>query len=499
MRGWKYTFVFCAAAAICLSGTTQAEDVKLNSGLLAESMDRTAQPADLRFEKNGDVTYIYCNNHESIRQENIINLTDDQVSGRSFLMSMDRLKPGKYVMFVSHDNETAYKYYSDTEMAANNFEIFLDARFQSMFGARVRIKRAGYWTMPEKRESWAAIPAWANFFGQDIYQIGMPAGESLGHSTLAKEPMMIPFMNYAPTMMNFENGIAWIGDYMPGKVEPCMTAKPVFMIAEFEVLGGETAYINIDIGALKSVEGNIAKSREMKGRVRDASVIPEYQIKGIAAYAPEVTAQPMQYTVTDETRYLPVTVYNSLTGDEGKTLENGEAFLTYGSPKGDTYHMGDRYAGSDMLNFTYQDTNPGGKTYRFDPETPWNMGNGVTTCQLGNFGVMTRYTLKLKNTARENKTFVYRMTTASNYLVHMRSSSLIGEGNPNGEYRTEDGYSLFARNEVEYKDADYMSMIKAGVNIVRCPLPRGETTVVELEIISPTNVLGGLENQFIIE
>ena len=161
--------------------------------------------------------------------------------------------------------------------------------------------------------------------------------------------------------------------------------------------------------------------------------------------------------------------------------------------------MGNRYAGSDMLDFTYQDTNPGGKKYRFDPETPWNMGNGITTCQLGNFGVMTRYTLELKNVTENEKIFVYRMTTATNYLVRMRSSSLVSENNPNGEFRTEDGYSLLARNEVEYKEADYMSMIKAGVEIVSCPLPPNETTTVELEIISPTNVLGGLENQFLIK
>ncbi len=483
MRIWKKGLTVCVVTAVCLI-----------SGVAA-----AAEPADLRFEKNEDVTYIYCNNHESIRQENVINLTDSQLSGRSFLMSLDKLPSGKYVMFVSHDNETAYERYGDKEMAESNFEIFLDARFQTMFGAQVRVKRAGYWTMPESRESWAALPAWANFFGQDIYQIGMAAGESLNRLTLPKDPLIIPFANYAPTFMNFQNGIAWIGDYLPGKVEPCMTAKPVFFIAEFEVLGGKDAYINIDIGALKSVEGDIAKSREIQGNIRDAAIVPEYQIKGVAPYAPEVSAQPMRYAITDETAFLPVTVYNSVTGEDGNTLEHGEAFLTYGSPKGDTYNMGDRYAGSDMLDFTYRDTNPGGKKYRFDPETPWNMGNGITTCQLGNFGVMTRYTLELKNTTQTDKTFTYRMTTATNYLVRMRSSSLVSENNPNGEYRTVDGYSLFARNEVEYKDADYMSMIKAGVNIVSCPLPRNCTTTVELEIISPTNVLGGLENQFVIE
>lgn len=445
---------------------------------------------DIRFQGVGGGRYIYCNNHEAIRKENVINLTNREITNRSFLMSLTDLKPGKYVIFASHNNDTDYDSYGNQTKSNPGFDLFLDAIIQRRGGANVTVERCGYWTKDEPNESWVAMKAWADYYGVNIRELPYQPEELNGKTTAIRTGGQYYAQPYRPRPLAFDaQNQAWLTTALDQAPLPCAPNQPVFFIAAFTVTGEEGAAIDLNIGALRSVEGSIDRSRSVAPDVQPGKLVPDYQMKGIAETLP-VLQTALTYTVDNATQALPVRLYNE---KKPFGIDLTDGFITHGVPRADGFGYGWMYAQNDILPFTY--TDPDGKTHKFDAKTPWSSGVGQTTYNLGNFGVVTRYHLSITNHADADRQFVYRMTTASNYMVRLSADSLVSAANPNGYCRSE-GYDMLSRNEIHYPSG---GMQKAPAELVRCPLPQGKTTNIVLEVFSPTNVTGSLENQFLIE
>ena len=452
----------------------------------------------LVFAPDRSATFIYDNNHESIRRENVVNISDSEVSGRSWLMTNRNLKPGKYIIFSSHNNETYYDHYYDTNMNDNNYSIYIDALITSHNGATVTLNNAGYWSASGKSLSWSAIQAFSDFSGEDINELELAEGESMGHTTIYKKANPYP----AETRTNQEvelvfdsSNDCWLSSgiqsmYSNEYIESCDESEPLFFIAEITVNGDESSYIDLNIGALRKFDGttDISQVRYVTGTVSDGEFVPQEQIKGVSNTNNIVEAD-LSYEIDDTTTYLPIKTSNQYTSYQDKILSENDNFITHGAPNADDSGAKEFYVENDMLRFDYDG-------YDYNIYDGWLLSDGITkSYMLGNFGVKNVYNIEIKNNSQTAKKFVYRMTTATNYMAKL--TSVI-----NGQ-RTVQG--PFARNEVEYvagtdsEGKEIKEQIKAPIDICSCTLPANSVTNVILEVWSPTNVLGSLENRFLIE
>lgn len=180
---------------------------------------------------------------------------------------------------------------------------------------------------------------------------------------------------------------------------------------------------------------------------------------------------------------------------------------------GNPYDVTQNYTLSDMLPFTYDDlyeyppdVEVGYETVRTNKFLPginngWDFGNGVWGNNLGNFGVTAKYNFEIYNAAAEDKQFVYSMFTATNYIV--RLSHYVWDDNQNGYVKEYfplyNGHTAVARNETEHDLNGTRTQRGEVIDIVKYPLPANTTSQFTLEVTSPTNVAGGLQNAFSIE
>lgn len=443
---------------------------------------------DLKFTPQDGVTYIFCNNHETIRKENVVNLTDAELSGRSWLMSLRDLPPGRYVLFASHNNETMYDTYASNTNNFKAFDIFVDVLFTRYGGAGVTIDNYGYWGGDGELASWSAMQAWADYLGEDILELAHGREELRGQMTVYRPDLPYYASGAAAKPLVFDNhGQAWLGSCYAEAPVSTAPSMPVFLMAAFTVTGDGNASVDLDIGALRAMNGSLAKSQRVLGQVAPGAFVPDWQIKGVTPSAPLVETT-LRYTIDEGDSRLPVTLFN-----EKNPLGNPRdtEFITYGVPRSDSYGYGGNYAQNDILPFTY--TGPDGKEQVFDTQTPFDTGS-QRIYNLGNYGVTTRYRLEIDNIGDVDKLFVYRMTTASNYLVRLRSNTLVSPSNPMGEF-TYNGFGTAARGEVLYPSGGSR---KSDIDIMTCPVPAGQSTTIILEVTSPTNVTGSLENQFLL-
>lgn len=83
------------------------------------------------------------------------------------------------------------------------------------------------------------------------------------------------------------------------------------------------------------------------------------------------------------------------------------------------------------------------------------------------------------------------MTTASNYMAKLTAQTEDGIVTVDGpKSRNENEYVTHKPNETHQKEA---------VDICSAVLPANEVTELVLEVWSPTNVIGSLENRFLIK
>ena len=467
--------------------------------VISQSAFALAQPQKLQFEKNKDVKYIYCNNHEALRKENVVNLPESEMSDKSWIMSLTDLEAGKYVMFVSHLNETSYDRYSDgySQNAKSDYiDIVVDALFTSRKGAKVKVNRGGYYATSGVDESVSCLKAFADYLCEPIKELPVEPHSTLyydqnciGRDARIYYPEKLTGINKDISFSSGKTG--WLGEVLPDQ-EVCHCSGMVFMMVEFEVYGQNGCSVDLDIGALKVKESSPGIDRTIRGDVKPGEFINEACIKGVADCAPEVTAN-LDYVIDDSDTALPVLVSNTAGNDiliDGVT-PGATHFISYANSAEDGYGSSYMYVDNDMLSFSYNDING---EHEFAIDKPWNAG-GVSCATLGNFGVTQVYNISITNTASFDRYLKYEAVTATNYLVSLESTSL----SPTREkvkYVDSDGFSLFARGEVQQPQNNGYLFAIDPVELIGCPLPAGETTNVTLKVMSTTNVFGGIQSRF---
>lgn len=454
-------------------------------------------------------TYIYDNNHEALRKENVVNLPDSEISDKSWIMSNKNLKPGKYIIFSSHNNETCYDHYYDPEDESkweSGIDIYLDAQITSHNNAKVTLNNAGYWVSAERtysdgavgtpeeeknrtNESWAAIKAYADYTQTQIEQIRVEAHNINGDDIQYKAGHIYePDLRKNNTVpLSFENNQCWLSQgienmYGYEYIEPSTNSQRVFLVAELTIEGSNESYVDINIGALKVIDDSISESRYVNGNVRDGKYIDESQIKGVAYSNPENECT-LYYEINDDTSYLPISVSNYNNDYKIHNLYD-KSFITHGAPKGDIYEdTRYNYIENDMFNYNYDSKN-------YNIFNGWYVNNNKSY-NLGNYGVKNIYKIRINNTSTNDKQFVYEMTTPSNYMAKLTAQTEDGVVSIDGpKSRNENEYVIHKDNETHQKEA---------VNICSAILPANKVTDIVLEVWSPTNVNGSLENRFLIK
>ena len=202
----------------------------------------------LNFSPVVGYTYIYDNNHESIRRENIVNISDSEVDGRSWIMTNRNLRPGHYIIFSSHNNETCYDHYYDPpnqELWGTGDEIYLDALLTSHNGATVTLNEAGYWTDVGNGESWSAIQAFSDYYMENIQEVELLCGEAFGFETEYKHNRVYQSINRQnqKVVIDFNNQNSnWLSSaiqemYSYNYINLCEEGRPLFFIADITIEG----------------------------------------------------------------------------------------------------------------------------------------------------------------------------------------------------------------------------------------------------------------------
>lgn len=452
---------------------------------------------DLIFQPDPDGTYIYCNNHEFIRRED---LADNSNFNAKFLMNNEGLGPDKYTIFVSHVNHTELRTDDGTAITEPGFDIEVDVLFRAQEDTVVRLTAVGF-EVPDhikyyyrgeaytRELEWGCFQAWASYLGTTIYEF-----DSGQHYTP---------VSFEPVEFTIPAGEeVWLSSYIPNYREVPFY-RPVHLMADFEILSG---CADVNVAALKSLDTLRDRSRLAKN-VAFGSYVSQKEYKGIADSKNVVDAY-LHYTIDDtflNGASLPVKVYNQFAPDGNEVT----VWYTNLNPRADIWNK-DNVAETGMLAFRYYDpsklqyygslvpeeerdpnwyfdtTHADAITYSkdsgftrgsFQPNfelqdtTPEEYG-----ANLGNYGVLQNYHITITNNGYQDRYWYYTLNTAANNLILLYDE--------NGALM--EGYPL-TKGTTGVKQKDVLACVK---------IPAMQTTSFTLCVVLTTNHLGGMENAF---
>ena len=394
--------------------------VCLNPTALRYDAQYKEMATPLVFEEQGGGTFIYCNNHEGIRQQDLSTRAEyNDGYTPTLIMNNPNLGVGNYTMFIYHSNHTG-------------FNIELDAQFFSN-NAEVTIKSIGFET-PNAGESWACLQSWADYKNMEIRPL--LGGASYEPTSFTERDMVL----------NTNQSVDWLSNYI-SDYSAIADGNVVNIVVDFEVTSGS---VDVNIAALKST--GILRDRSQ----HDSNALPgeyfrDYQYKGIADTLPIKNARLyFSFDGDNVNEDLPVTVFNQY-HKGGSTVTK---WITNLNPH-DTSST-NMVAESDMLSFDYYDGKklqyygenvPDAQkdpVWHFDvshsdtkayvdgvPYTPGdyipnyplsvNIDNSQTKCNLGNWAVSEQYVLSVRNFDSAPRTFTYKLSSSGNNIVAIRN------------------------------------------------------------------------------
>ena len=299
------------------------------------------QSVPISFYKEGKGRYIYENNIESIRRED---LSDKSNPEPKYIMKNERLKPGKFSVFITNLNATGLKDEND-KIVEPGFDIEMDAVFETDSYAKIKITAMGF-EVPEintiyynsqheeYEETWSCMNAWADYLDMPIYQ----------------KDNFRRYKNIGFTEKEFsitDRSKQWISEFIENyEVVPYL--KPVNIMLDFEVISG---VVDFNICALKST-GKLKDRSNHDYNAPEAPFTRDRQYKGVADTLPKVTAK-IKYTVdhTDKNGDLiDMMVFNQYNNAGKKT----EKWVTNLNPQNDPWSR-DLCAESDMIKLKLYD------------------------------------------------------------------------------------------------------------------------------------------------
>lgn len=452
----------------------------------------------ITFYKEGKGRFIYENNIESIRREDLSDKSNPQPK---YIMKNERLKPGKFSVFITNLNATGIKDENNI-ITEPGFDIEMDALFETDSYAKVKITALGFEVpeintiysnsqQEEYEETWSCMNAWADYLDMPIYQ----KDNFRKYNNIGFEEKEFSITNESKQ---------WLSEFIENyRSVPYL--KPVNILLDFEVVSG---VVDFNICALKS-------TGKLKDRTNHDYSAPEQpftrdrQYKGIADTLPKVTAN-IKYTVdhTDKDGDLvDMMVYNQYRRGGKKTekwvtnlnpqndpwskeictesdmivlkLYDDEKLHMYGDGVGkhgkdnvwyfDVYHADNTYMGDELEGKEAKKYKPNEKLDRYKD-------NYLRACNLGNYGVRVCYNLTVSNGTSQTKYFDYIQETGANNIVIVYDK----DGNPMTDY-------AICKGNKASGALDVMASIE---------LPAGKKTMFTIETILPANNNGGTLNSF---
>ena len=449
-------------------------------------------PKPLVFEHDKSGKYIYCNNHEFITREH---LSDTSREFPTYIMN-NTLEPDNYAMFVSHVNHTELRD-SKNNITEIGFDIEVDVEFKAVEDVTFTIKSVGF-EVPEHsmyyyyskqyktEEEWGCMNAWANYLGVPIREIN--SGTQYNPQTFEMQTVTLK-----------AGETYWLSSCIDNySVVPFY--RPVHILADFEITSGKC---EVNVCALKS-NGTVKYRGHHSRYASFGTYIPEKQYKGIANSLNKADAY-LEYTIADWVGgKLPVTVYNDY-APNGNSITDWFTHLNHWA---DPWNKENTVA-SDMLSFEYKDPSKlkyyGAKADKDKINDVWvfdnkhtdfakypgkNSGYSVNEyipndliadtvnnggeCNLGNYGVSLYYHFTIHNEGKITRYANYNLSTISNNIVILRDK----DGNMLQPY-------ALCKGSAQIADNDVMACVE---------LPGNTTTSFIIEVILPTNYVGGMRN-----
>lgn len=431
----------------------------------------------LNFQKHGGGQYIYCNNDEGI---GVKDLADDTVANPMLIMQNDDLKVGKYSVFISHLNNTGEQD-QNYAIISRGFDIEVDVRFHTKRGAKVRITAMGF-DVPrdELATNWSCTQAWADYMQRPVVISG---------GTTEYTPMQ-----FEPVEFTLGAGEEkWVSEYIKNYYQVPFL-MPVHMVFDMEVLEGT---VNADVAALRHT-GTLGDRSHFAKNSKRGIYYRDRQYKGVADTLPQVEVK-LDYQADDQTPFdtaLPMFITNQYV-PKGNAMDE---WVTNINPHEDVYTRKNA-AESDMLAFSFYDGTKEGyyapsipeserdKVWRFDVfhsdtidggnpnyELSASQDNAGVACNLGNYGVRTRYNITATNTGTQTRYFSYFMQTTSNNIITVYDAS----GVPLTPYSICKGASDGTTSQ----------------KVAAVEVAPGETKNFIIESILTTNDPGGMRNRF---
>ncbi len=459
------------------------------------AVDIEAKP--LVFEPDTSGKYIYCNNNEFIRR---CDLADDSNEFPRYIMN-NTLLPDKYAMFVSHVNHTEVRDRNNA-IVETGFDVELDVVFSAVEDTKILLTSIGF-EVPEHskyyyngepykyEEAWGCMNAWADY-------LSIPIKELDSGVTYTNH-------EFAPVEITIAKGEkVWLSSFIKN-YKPVPFYRPVLLLADFEVVSGKT---EANVAAVKST-GTIGDRSRVHPNPAFGTYVKEKQYKGIADSLNRMNTS-LSYTIADWVGgKLPVKVFNDYVPN-GKVLTN---WFTNINPFADPWNKENAVA-SDMMSFKYVDDSKlryyGKDVPQSERDNVWvfdinhtdfssypgsvsdrsynrfKPNDVITTAthqsgagNFGNYGVRLNYKITVTNEGKITRYLKYYLKTVSNNIVILKDEN----GNP------VDSYAI-CKGESDEKTADCMACIT---------LPGETTRTYIIEVILPTNYVGGMENYLQIE
>lgn len=456
-------------------------------------------PKDLVFKPDTSGKYIYCNNIEFIYRDNLADISNPNPK---YIMN-NELETGKYSFFASHVNHTELRDENGT-MTEAGFDIELDVEFTARKDTVITIDALGF-EVPENikyyyngraytyEEAWGCLNAWASYKKVPIRQID--SGKT--YKPLEFEPVTVHIK---------EGEVFYLSSVIPNY---CAVPfyRPVHLLMDFEV---ESGAASCNVCAFKSY-GGLGNRDNVSSDIAFGTYQREKQYKGIADSMNSVSVE-LNYAIDDWVggdTFFPVKVYNDYV-PEGNVVNS---WFTHLNPAADPWSK-TLSAASDMLSFKYYD--PSKKLY-YGPSVKENEKDDVWTfdiyhsdtaqypgkdsgenrnsykpnyelktnspeiyaCNLGNYGVSLNYKYTIENSGEVTRFVTYNLNTTANNIVILRDEN----GNMMDEYALCKGTSSAKSN-------DTMACVE---------LPGKSVTTFFIEVILPTNYVGGMENSLVLK
>lgn len=452
----------------------------------------SASAADIKFTPEGGGKWIYCNNNEGIRNRDLMNSDSDPAT---YIMNNENLEPDLYDFLICHINGT------DTDGGkGKGYNIELDMEITAVEDSEVTINKAffdtpydeafiygdGKWEKASHKFS--CLQGLASYLGVNLCELN-------GSWMYGAKP-------YEPVTLNLKQGeTVWLSEFMEDYTTVGF-GKPVQIMGELLLKSGK---INFNVAAFKAGD-NLG---DRTGFNPDAA-FGKYAYcrtqKGIADSLPKVNTY-LEYTIDDTVKdgdYIRNTVYNQY---QPKGY-NTEVWCSHLNPQDDIWSKNIAVE-SDLLTMKYKDdfklqhyganipeeekdnvwiwdayhsdtpayqgSVTGYDKENYIPNYPLSVSrkNEGYACNLGNYGVIESYNLKVKNTTDKDKYFEYVAETISSIAAYVED---------------EDGvHSGFLKGTKSKAEKDTMASVL---------IPAGGEKEFSVNVVLPINYVGGIRNYF---